>query len=181
MQGVLARGAARIDHADASHVAVGVLPANKFSGAVGAELVVNALVGFAKANGVVAAVVGGQLLLDDIGSNGDPNVVGLSGKVGSGVVVNAVFLEARVAKVAPQNGCHAPLVCMIKCLSDLLQLAGAVFVAKIDGGADGDTAHIPGLLDLTKQVLLVLVGVSEQLVVVNLGDKGDLVCVATRH
>jgi hypothetical protein len=36
---------------------------------------------------VVAAVVLGQLLLDDVGLDGDAEVVGLAGEVGGGVVV----------------------------------------------------------------------------------------------
>jgi hypothetical protein len=42
---------------------------------------------------VVAAVVGRQLLLDDVGLDGDAEVVGLTGEVGGRVVVDAVDLE----------------------------------------------------------------------------------------
>jgi len=46
--------------------------------------------------GVVATVVGRQLLLDDVGLDGDTQVVGLTGEVGRRVVVDAIDLEPVV-------------------------------------------------------------------------------------
>jgi hypothetical protein len=55
---------------------------------------VDLLVGLAVAlQRVVAAVVLGQLLLDDVGLDGDAEVVGLAGEVGGDVVVDLVLLE----------------------------------------------------------------------------------------
>ena len=52
----------------------------------------------------------GQLLLDDVGLDGDPEMVGLPGQVGGGLVVHAVLLELGVAHVAPQDRGHAELM-----------------------------------------------------------------------
>ena len=80
----------RVDEADAAGVAVDDLPAGEVDGVVGGELVVDERVGLAELEGVVAAVVLGLLLLDDVGLDGDAEVVGLAGEVGGEVVVDLV-------------------------------------------------------------------------------------------
>ena len=76
-----------------------------------------------KLSGVVAAVVLGLLLLDEVGLDGDPDVVGLAGEVGGQVVVGLVRLEGRVAEVAPQDGEQPEVVGLGEGRADLLELA----------------------------------------------------------
>jgi len=52
----------------------------------------------AEPDGVVAAVVLGLLLLDDVGLDGHADVVGLAGEVSRDVVVDAVFLKAGLRR-----------------------------------------------------------------------------------
>ena len=47
--------------------------------------------------------------------------------------------------------------------------------AEVDGGADGRRAHVVGCFDRAEQNLVELVGVGEQLVVVDLHEERDLV------
>ena len=51
------------------------------------------------------------------------------------VVVDAVLLEGVVAQVAPQHGEHAEVVGLRERLGDLLDLAGRLVGAEVDGGA----------------------------------------------
>ena len=62
----------------------------------GREFAIDALVGLAELQGVVAAVVLGELLLDDVGLDGDAEVIGLAGQVGRDVVVLLGGLEGGV-------------------------------------------------------------------------------------
>ena len=95
---------------------------------VAGELGVHPLVEFAIARaalvqGLEPAVVLRQLLLDDVGLDGDAQVVGLAGQVGGHMVV-LVFLEGLVAQVAPEDGRHAQFMGQRKGLGDLDDLAG---------------------------------------------------------
>ena len=146
---------------------------------VGGQLVVDELAGLAVAlERVVAAVVLGQLLLDDVGLDRDADVVGLAGEVGGHVVVDAVLLERAVAQVAPQHREHAELVGLGEGLGDLLDLAGGLVGAEVDRGADAGRAEVVGLLDRAEHDLVELVRVRQQLVVVELHDERDAVGVA---
>ena len=167
--------------ADAAHVAVHHLPAGEVDRVVGGELLVDERVGLAELEGVVAAVVLGQLLLDDVGLDGDAEVVGLTGEVGRQVVVGLLGLEGRVAEIAPEDGEEAEGVGVLEGGPDLLELAVGLFGAEIDGGADADGTEFGGLGHGGEHDLVVGVGVVEELVVVELHDEGDLVGVATGH
>ncbi len=57
--------------------------------------------GLAEAEGRVAAVLVGLLLLDDVGLDRRRQVVGLAREVGGGVIVVAFVLEGRVAQIGP--------------------------------------------------------------------------------
>ena len=80
-------GAAAVDEAGAAAEAVDDLVAAEVDGVIAVELGVDALVEFAVAGiahveGLVAAVIFGELLLDDVGLDGDAEMVGLAGEVG---------------------------------------------------------------------------------------------------
>src|ERR1035437_9883813 len=64
---------------------------------------------------------------------------------------------------------------------DLLELPGRLLGAEVDGGAHRDRPQVPGLLDGAVHHLVELVGVGQQLVVVELDDEGDLVRPLPRH
>ena len=174
LQVVLAGRAARVDQGDAAVVAVEDLVAGQVDRMVGGQLLVDFLGGLAELQRVVAAVVLRLLLLDDVRAEGDAEVVGLSGEVGRLVVVD-LLLELRVAQVAPQHGEQAQLVRVREGLGDLLDLPVALVRPEVDGRADADAAHVPGLVDVGEEALVELVRVGQQLVVVQLEDEGDLV------
>src|SRR5216683_737252 len=48
-------------------------------------------------------------LLDNVGLDGDAEVIGLAGEVGGDVIV-LIFLEGVVAEIAPENRGHAEIV-----------------------------------------------------------------------
>ena len=87
LQVILARLAAGVDQAGASHVAVGHLVAHQVDRVVGGEFAVHLGMGLAELDGVVAAVVLGHFLLHDVGVDGRGKVIGLSGQVGGNVVI----------------------------------------------------------------------------------------------
>ena len=60
-------------------------------------------------------------------------------------------------------------------LGDLHQPAITVLGAEVNRGAHGGGAQIPGLLDVREEHLLVAVGIGQQLIVVDLDHKRDLV------
>src|SRR4051794_1814569 len=168
-----------VDEPDATHVKVRHLPTGGVDGVVGGELVVDERRCRAETlRGVVAAVVGRQLLLDDVGLDGDAEVVGLGGEISRRVVVDAVDLEAVVAQVAPQHREHAELVGAVERLAHLDDLAVRLGRAEVDGGADAGRPQVEGLLDRPEHDLVIFVRVGQQLVVVHLDDERDLVAVA---
>src|SRR4029077_11689472 len=102
---------AAVDKAGAAHVAVGDLIASQVNGMIAGEVGIDALVEFAVAGiahveGLVAAVIFWELLLDDVGFDGHAKMIGLAGEVGGEVIV-FVLLEGVVAEIAPENGGHA--------------------------------------------------------------------------
>ncbi len=83
---VVARRTTRVDEADTTHVAIRHLVAGEVDGVIGAQVGVHALVDltvgrFGLLDSEVATVVLRKLLLDDVGTDGDAEVVGLAGKV----------------------------------------------------------------------------------------------------
>src|SRR5271163_5277800 len=108
---VLAGGAAAVDEAGTAHVAIRKLIAAEIDGVIAGEFGVDALVklavaGIAHLQRGIAAVIFRELLLDDVGLDGDAEMVGLSGEVGGEMIV-LVLLEGIVAQVAPEHGGHA--------------------------------------------------------------------------
>ena len=148
---------------------------------LGGQGLVDPLVGLAEAEGGVAAVGLGQLLLDDVGLDGHPEVVGLPGEVGRGVVVGLGGLERGVAEIAPQHREHAQLVGLVEELGDLLNLPPRFPGPEVDGGPHPHRPHVERLLDAREPDLVVGVGVGDELVVVELEDERDLVGVAARQ
>ena len=63
----------------------------------------------------------------------------------------------------------------------LLDLPVAVVAAEVDGGTHGHGAHVPGLVYRSKQDLFVAIRGAEQLVVVELHQKGDAMGPTARH
>ena len=96
-------------------------------------------------------------------------------------MVILILLEFGIAQVAPQDRSHAKLVGQGKGFGDLDQLAVRVVRAEVDGRADGRRAHIIGLLDRAEQDLLEAVRVGQQLIVVDLHQEGNLVCILAGH
>ena len=178
-------GSSAIDEAGAAHVAVHDLVAAKVDRVIGGELGVDALVELPVAGGtgvecLEAAVVLGELLLDDVGLDRDAEVVGLTGEVGGEMVI-LVLLEGVIAEIAPEDSRHAEFVGAAECCCDLDDLTGGVLAAEVDGRADGGCTHVIGLLDGAEEDLLMLVGVGEELVMVDLHQERDLVGVLPRH
>ena len=174
-----AGSAAGVDEAGAAHVAVGDLIAREVDGVIAAEIGVDALIKFA-VTGIadvecgVSAIIFGELLLDDVGLDGDAEMIGLAGEVGGNVVV-LVFLEGVVAEIAPEDGGHPELMSAREGLRDFNDLAAALIRAEIDGRAHGGGAHVVSLLYGAEQYLIGSIGESEEFIVVDLHDEGNFV------
>jgi len=165
--------------AEVDGVAAGAVFVAACEGGVDAfvELAVGAAAGV---EGGVSAVLGGELLLDDVGLDGDAEVIALAGEVGGGVVVDglavgAFDLKGVVADVAPEDGDHAVGVGFFEPCGDFVDLAGGLVGAEVDGGSDAGGAHFEGLADAAVAGFVGLVGVGEKLVVIELDHEGDLV------
>src|SRR5260370_31578192 len=109
-------------YARATVVEVGELIAGKIEGMVAEKVGVEAFLefavgGIAHVEGLVAAVIFRELLLDDVGFDGDAEMVGLAGEVGGEMIV-LVLLEGAVAEVAPEDGGHAELMGVREGLAD---------------------------------------------------------------
>src|SRR5262249_23326254 len=127
---IFAGSAAAVDEPRAAPETVGHLIAAEIDGVVAGQLGVDALVepsvtGIAHIQSLVAPVILRQLLLDDVGLNGDTEMIGLTGEVGGEVIV-LVLLEGTVAKVAPQHGGHTEFVGLREGLTDFYDLAVGV-------------------------------------------------------
>ena len=180
-----AGGTARVNETGAAHVAVDDLVTAKIDRVIGGELRVDALVelsvaGGASVEGLVATVVLGELLLDDVGLNGDAEVIGLTSEVGGEVVV-LVFLEGVVAEVTPEDGGHSKLMGMMKGLGNLDDLVAGIFTAKVDGRPDSGGTHVIGLVNRAEHDLAGDIGVGEEFVVIHLHEKGDVVGILAGH
>ena len=129
----------------------------------------------------VTAVKLGLLLLHDIGLDRDPQVIGLPGQVGGGMIVLSPRIEGGLPQVAPQHGDHAQLMGHLEGLGCFLQLAHPLVGTEVHGRANRNRAQLPRLLNAREHDLVVAVGVGQQLVVVQLDEEGDAVGVAARH
>ena len=139
----------------AAHVAVGHLVARQVDRVVAGQLRVDRLVRLAEVERVVAAVVLGQLLLDDVGLDRHAEVVRLAGEVGGEMIVGVLRLERRVAQVAPEHREHAQLVRLLEHLGDFLNLPLRFLRAEVDRRADARRAHVERLLDAGEPDLVV--------------------------
>src|SRR6267154_6917448 len=130
--------AAGVDETGAAHVAIRDLVAAKVDGMIAGEVGVNTFVEFAVAGiahveHLIAAIIFGELLFNDVGFDGDAEMIGLAGEVGGEMIV-LIFLEGVVAEVAPENGGHAEFVGVSEGLADFDNLAGGLIGAEVDGG-----------------------------------------------
>ncbi len=162
---VIARRATRVDEADTTHVAIRHLVTGEVDRVIGAQVGVHTLVdltvgGFRLLDGQVATVVVRKLLLDDVGTDGDAEVVGLAGEVSRHVVV-FVFLEGVIAGVAPENGGHALFVRHLEGLGDFDDLAVGFGGAEVNRRTDSCAAHVGRLLDRAVHHLVADVRVGE--------------------
>ena len=57
------------------------------------------------------------------GANGYTAVDSMTGQVGGGVIVDAVFFEAFVTQIAPEDGRHAQFMSFMECMSNFLNLS----------------------------------------------------------
>ncbi len=107
-------------------------------------------------------------------------MVGLTGQIGAGMVIHALFLEVIVAQIGPQHGDHTQLMSALKGDGNFFQLATRLFRTEIDGGTDRNRTEIKGLVDAGVQRLIVLRGIAEGFVMVQFDHKGNAVRITTR-
>ena len=148
--------AAGIDESRPAGVTVQNLIPAKVNRMVGGQFRINALINFAiaAANGgghrLVTAVVLRQFLLDDVGFDGDAEVIGLSGEVGADVKILFLGLERAAAQVAPQDGGQAEFMRALEGEARLHNLPRGFRRTEINRRAHGDRAHVPRLFDLAR-------------------------------
>src|SRR5258708_1098201 len=127
--------------------------------------------GIADVEGLVAAVIFGELLLDDVGLNSDAEVIGLASEVGGDVVV-LILLEGVVAEIAPENSGHAEFVGLGEGVADFDDLAVGLVGAEIDGGSNGGGAHVVGFPPRAEKNLVGLSGEGAEVVVSDFSEEG---------
>ena len=139
------------------------------------QLRVHRIGGLAEVERGETAVAGRQLLLDDVGLDGDSDVVRLTRQIRRERVVDPVLLEGGVAQVAPENRRHPELMRLRERARHLLDLTIGTVGTEVDRRAHRDCADVPGLLDSAEHDLVELVRVGQQLVVVELDDERNSV------
>lgn len=178
LQIVVAARSARINQSRASHVAIRDLIPAKIYRVIRRQISINAFIRFSitapfQIERLISTVVLGQFLLYDVGLNGHAEMVCLSRQIRRNVII-PVSLEIRIPQIAPQNRRHPELVRAMKGLAHLDDLPSALLASKINGRADGDRSHVPGLVNMREHDLIELVRICEQLVVIELHDKRNL-------
>src|SRR6267142_980205 len=86
-------------------------------------------------------------------------------------------LKRGVPQVAPEDRDHTQLVCRRKCAAYLLDFPSRFLGAEVNRGADSDSPHVKRLLDGREDDLVILVGIAQKLVVIDLHKKWDLMSV----
>ena len=140
-----------VDETDAAHVAISDLVAGEVDRVIGAQVCIHALIDFTVGrfgllDSQVATVVFRKLLLDDVGTDGDAEVISLASKVSRYVVI-FVFLKGVIASVAPENRGHTLFVSHLEGLRYFDDLAVGFRGTEIDSRTDSSAAHVSGLLD----------------------------------
>ncbi len=120
-------------------------------------------------------------MLNDIGADGGRQVVGLTGQVRGDMIVDAIFLERRIAQIGPQHGDQAQLMGPLKGGGNLFYLTTRLFRAEIDRRSHGHRPHIERLLNAGVEGLVVFGGVAQRFVMVELHQERDAMRVAARH
>ena len=145
------------------------------------SLVELAVAGTSHVERFITSVVLRQFLLDDVGFDGDTEMVGLTGQISGNVIVLFLGLEGVVAQITPQYGGHAQFVGQGESLTDLDDLPSAFRRAEVNRRADSGTSHVVRFPDGTPQDLVGLVGIGQQFVVVDLDQEGDFMGVLAGH
>ena len=157
---------ARVDQSGAAHVAIEHLVTAEVDRMLGGQFGINALIQFAirasaSVERLVAPIVGGKFLLDDVSLDGDAQVIGLARKVGGNVVVNAVLLKRVVADVASENGGHTQGMRFFEGLCHFNDLASGLIGTEIDGGSYRNRAEVPRFTDRAEHDLISLIGIGQ--------------------
>ena len=123
------------------------------------QFLVHQLARIAEIDRSISAVVFGELLFDNVCLNRYAEMIRLPREVGRDMIIFLFRFEGIVARVAPQDGPHAQLMRMLKCLAHFPQLPAGFSRAEIDRCADGNCAHPVRLLHAGKEGLVVRVWV----------------------
>src|SRR5256714_14456854 len=97
------------------------------------------------------------------------------------LVIHPILAEGRITHIAPEHSRHAKGVRLMEGDRDFPDLPIGLRRAEIDGGTERDRAQFPGLADGSERDLVVLIRIREELVVIDLADERDPVCVLTSH
>src|SRR5436190_13753612 len=103
-------------------------------------------------------------------------MIRLPGKVSRDMIV-LVFFKCGIAQVTPKNCCHSQLMCHFKRLAYFLQLPRRFLASKVNCCTDRCCSKIPTCFDRSKHDLVKLVRICQELVVINLYNKWNFVCI----
>jgi len=93
----------------------------------------------AKTDGVETTIVLRLFLFDDVGLDGNANVIGLAGEICGHMIVDAIMFECGVTEIGPEDRYQTQFMRTLESLADLLDLATAFRSAEIHGGTDGNS------------------------------------------
>ena len=102
-------------------------------------------------------------------------MIRLTGKIRGRVHVAFGSFEFRVPQITPEDTSHPQFVSVGKGIRDFRYLARGFIRTEINRSADGHRAEVVGLLHGAEQNLIELVRQSQQFVVIDFDDKGNLV------
>ncbi len=170
---------AAVDQSCAPHVTIRDLVAAKIDRMIAREFRIDALVKFpvarvAHVQRLVAAVVLGQLLLDDVRFNRHAQMIGLTRQV-RGEVIVLILLEGVVTHIAPQNRSHPQFVRVRERPADFHDLPVALIGPEVDGRPDRRRAQVMPRLHVGEEYLIKFIRVGQQFVVIDLHDERNFV------
>src|ERR1700752_1191700 len=177
------RLATGINQPKATHVTVGHLIPDEVDWVFTRKLFINQLARLtvratqSLLNRFVTTVSLGKLLFNDISLNSHTKMVCLAGEIGGSVHIAFRSFELRVAQIAPEDAGHAKFVRLREGFTDFSYLSRRFVRTKIYCGAHSDCPKIVCFFYCAKKHLIKLVRQRQELVMINLNDERNLVCI----
>ena len=145
------------------------------------QLGVHTFIRLTETNCFETTIIRRKFLFDNICLDRNSETVGLSGQVGSSMIIHTIFLKITITQITPQDSGHPQFVSILESLSDFHQLATTLFRTEIDSSANSRSSHIPCFFHCAEHHLIIRIRIGQQFIMIQFNHKRNFMGIFACH